>query len=345
MLRTALLALLLALCTLPAQAQVQGSGASFPSKVYERWAQAYEKDSGVRVDYRATGSGEGLKKISARAVHFGGSDTPLSASELEQRRLVQIPMLVGGIVPVVNLPGVAANRLQLSGELLAAIMAGEVLRWNDARIAAQNPGLALPALRIRRVVRADKSGSTEGFTRYLALSSAAFAERVGASQLPHWPGEVLAAEGNDGVSAALKANEGAIGYVSYDRVVREKLIGVSLRNADGQWVAASDQGFRSAIRHSDLAAQGKDTASLLNRPGADSWPITLTSFVLFDARPQRADSAAMTMRFLYWCFLHGDELTRGTGFAPLTVNVQSRLSARFASVRAQDGGALNYQLF
>ncbi|MEJ6003186.1 phosphate ABC transporter substrate-binding protein PstS [Paucibacter soli] len=337
--------LLSTLCTPPALAQVQGSGASFPSKVYERWAQAYEKATGVRVDYRATGSGEGLKKISARAVHFGGSDTPLPAAELDKRALVQIPMLVGGIVPVVNLPGVAANRLQLSGELLAAILAGDITRWNDARIAAHNPGLALPALRIRRVVRADKSGSTEGFTRYLALSSAAFAESVGASQLPKWPGEVLAAEGNDGVGAALRANEGAIGYVSYDRVVRDRLTGVSLRNADGHWVAASDQGFRSAMRHSDLAAQGKDTASLLNRPGADSWPITLTSFVLFDARPPRADSAAMTMRFLYWCFVHGDELTRGSGFAPLTLNVQSRLSARFASVKAQDGGALDYALF
>lgn len=345
MFRVAFFALLTVLNATPVLAQVQGSGASFPSKVYERWARAYEKDSGVRVDYRATGSGEGIKKISARAVHFGGSDTPLPAAELDKRGLVQIPMLVGGIVPVVNLPGVAANRLQLSGELLAAIMAGEITRWNDARVAALNPALALPALRIRRVVRADKSGSTEGFTRYLALSSAAFAASVGASQLPRWPGEVLAAEGNDGVSAALRANEGAIGYVSYDRVVREQLAGVRLRNADGQWVAASDQGFRSAIRHSELAAQGKDTASLLNRPGVDSWPITLTSFVLFDARPQRAESAAMTMRFLYWCFVHGDELTRGTGFAPLTVNVQSRLSARFASVRAQDGGALDYQVF
>jgi phosphate transport system substrate-binding protein len=155
----------------------------------------------------------------------------------------------------------------------------------------------------------------------------------------------LAAEGNDGVSAALKANEGAVGYVSYDRVVRDRLASVQLRNAAGQWVAASDQGFRAAIRHSELASQGNDTASLLNRPGAESWPITLTSFVLFDAKPARADSAAKTMRFLYWCFVHGDELTKGTGFAPLTVSVQSRLSARFAEVRAQDGGALDYQVF
>lgn len=340
-----LLALLLSLVLSPALAQVQGAGASFPSRVYSRWADAYEKSTGVRVDYRATGSGDGVKKISERAVQFGGSDTPLPADELAKRQLVQLPMLVGGIVPVVHLPGLPAARLQLSGELLAALMAGEISHWNDSRIAALNPSLALPALRVKRVVRADKSGTTEGFTRYLALVSADFAKRVGASQKPVWPGEVLAVEGNDGVSAAMKANEGALGYVSHDRVLRDRLVGVQLGNADGQWVSASEPGFRSAIRHSALAGQGDDTASLLNRPGAETWPITMTSFVLIDAKPPRADAATQTLRFLYWCFVHGDELTRGSGFAPLTVNVQSRLSARLASVKAKDGGALDYQRF
>lgn len=328
---------------LPALAQVQGAGATFPSKVYLKWAQAYEKSAGVRVDYKPTGSGDGIKQISARAVQIGGSDSPLPPAELAKRQLVQIPMLVGGMVPVVNLPGVAPNRLRLSGELLADIMGGQVQRWSDARIAALNPGLALPALPIRRVVRAEKSGSTEGFTRYLAMASKSFAASVGASQLPNWPGEVLKAEGNDGVAAAMAGNEGAIGYVSYDRLGKGRISAVLLRNADGQWVAASEQGFRSAIRHSALSDGEDDTVPLLDRPGFDTWPITLTSFALIDAAPPLADKAGPPMRFLYWCFMHGDELTRGTGFAPLPVQVQSRLAARFAAVKSVDGRPVPYQ--
>ncbi|MFZ5543139.1 MAG: phosphate ABC transporter substrate-binding protein PstS [Pseudomonadota bacterium] len=327
---------------LPAHAQVQGAGATFPSKVYERWAHTYEKTSGVRIAYQPTGSGDGLKQISSRAVQFAGSDTPLPAQELARRKLVQVPTLVGGIVPVVHLPGIGDGQLQLTGELLADIMAGRVPSWSDARIAALNPSLKLPSLPIKRVVRADKSGTTEGFTRYLAGASPAFKAAVGAGQLPAWPGEVMRAEGNDGVVQALRKAQGAIAYVSYDRVERDRLAGVKLRNRAGNFVAASEQGFRAAILQSDLSRRGEDTASLMDLPGPVTWPITMTTFVLIDAEPADGDSAGPVMRYLYWCFMHGDDLTRGTGFAPLPVSLQSRLAARFASVKARSGGMIAY---
>ncbi|MDR7271790.1 phosphate transport system substrate-binding protein [Pelomonas saccharophila] len=319
---------------------VQGQGATFPAKVYDTWARAFEKAGGGSVAYKGTGSGDGIKQIGARKVDFGGTDAPLPAAELARQKLVQIPMLVGGVVPVVNLPGSAA--LQLDGEVLAEIFMGRVKLWNDARIAALNPGIALPALAIKRVVRAEKSGTSDGFSRYLAGVSASFKAEVGASQAPAWPGEPLKAEGNDGMVQTLRATPGSIAYVSYDRVLRDKLAAVKLRNAAGKFVQPTEAGFRAAILESDMHRQGDDLATLLDRPGNETWPITLTSFVLVDAEPATANKASPTLKYLYWCFMHGDDLTRGTGFAPLPISVQSRLAARFTQVRPKDGVVPTY---
>ena len=275
--RALLLSLLsLGLCgtALAQSGAVQGAGASFPSKVYQRWAETYAGSAKVGVSYKASGSGDGIKQAIARSVAFGGTDAPLTAEELAKHRLVQIPTAVGGVVPVVNLPGVANNRLLLDGPLLADLFAGKLTRWNDPRIAALNPGIALPATAVQRVVRSDKSGTTDGFSRYLATVSAAFKSEVGAGQLPKWPGETLAGDGNDGVVKALKATPGAIAYVSFDRVQRDQLAAARLKNAAGKAVAASEAGFRAAIRESDLHKKGDDLATVLNQPGDDSWPIT-----------------------------------------------------------------------
>jgi phosphate transport system substrate-binding protein len=334
----AVLLIAIAFALSPVAAQpVQGAGASFPSKVYQRWAETYAAQTKVKVDYKATGSGDGVKQAKERKVAFGGTDSPLKPEELEQNRLVQIPTAVGGIVPVVNLPGMANNRLLLDGPLLADLFAGKVARWNDPRIAALNPGVALPALAVQAVVRSDKSGTTEGFSRYLALLSPSFKAEVGASQLPKWPGTPLSGDGNDGVVKALKAAPGAIAYVSFDRVQRDQLAGVRLKNAAGKAVAASEAGFRAAIRESDLHKKGDDLASILNQAGDDSWPITLTTFVLIDAAPAKAAAVDPALRFFYWAFLNGDKLLAGTGFAPLPTPVQARLATRFALVRPQEG--------
>lgn len=323
---------------------VQGQGATFPSKVYDTWGRAFQKAGGAAVAYKGTGSGDGIKQIIARTVDFGGTDAPLPAAELAKQKLVQIPMLVGGVVPVVQLPGVSGP-VQLEGELLAEIFLGRIKVWNDVRITALNPNLTLPALPIKRVVRAEKSGTSDGFSRYLAGASSRFKAEVGASQLPAWPGEPLKAEGNDGMVQTLRATPGAIAYVSYDRVLRDKLTAVKLRNVAGRFVLPSEAGFKAAILESDMYRQGDDLATLLDRPGNDAWPITLTSFVLVDAEPATAAKAVGALKFLYWSFMHGDDLTRGTGFAPLPVSVQTRLAARFTQVRPKDGQLPAYQSF
>lgn len=169
---------------------MHGAGATFPSKVYDRWAQSFAKEAGQQVVYKGTGSGDGIKQITERAVDFGGTDSPLSSEELAKRRLVQMPMLIGGIVPVLNVPGIGPNRMLLSAEVLADIMAGRVAKWNDVRITALNPGLSLPSRAIVRIVRSDKSGTTEGYTRYLSEVSPGFKKDVGIGQQPNWPGEV-----------------------------------------------------------------------------------------------------------------------------------------------------------
>jgi phosphate transport system substrate-binding protein len=326
-------------------AKVDGAGATFPSNVYAKWGGQYANESGVAISYKPTGSGDGVKQITEHAVQFGGSDSPLSAEELDKRHLMQLPMVIGGIVPVVNLPGIADAALQLEGPVLADILTGRIERWDDPRIVELNKGVRLPNLPIRRIVRAEKSGTTEGFTKYLSMVSPAFAQEVGSSQLPHWPGTVLRAEGNDGMAKAIKTNPGAIAYVSYDRVTHDGLASVRLRNLHGVYVKASEVGFRSAIVQSELGRTGNDLATLMNRPGPDSWPITSATFVLVDATPQHAEAASPVLTFLYWCFLHGDELTKGTGFAPLPTSVQSRLAVRFASVKAQDGKQIPYVKF
>jgi phosphate transport system substrate-binding protein len=320
---------------------IQGAGATFPSKVYEAWGRAFEKAHGSAVAYKPTGSGDGVSRATARSVDFGGTDAPMPPADLAKAKLVQVPMLVGGVVPVVNLPPAVAG-LQLDGEVLAELFLGRIKTWNDPRIAALNPGLTLPALAVQRVVRAEKSGTSEGFSRYLAQVSSRFRAEVGSNPLPAWPGEVLKAEGNDGMVQSLRGAAGAIAYVSYDRVLRDKLVAVKLRNAAGRFVAPSEVGFRAAVTESDMNRKGDDLASLLDRPGAESWPITLTSFVLVDAQPASANKASPALRYLYWCLLHGDELTRGSGFAPLPVAVQSRLAARFALIRPRDGQLPNY---
>lgn len=328
-----------------AESQVQGAGASFPSKVYGRWMKQYAEGQSVSLSYKATGSGDGVKQAIARTAQLAGTDAPLSEADLAKHKLVQLPMLVGGVVPVVNLPGVENKRLRLTGEVLALVQQGEITRWDDARIAELNRGLTLPAKRIIRVVRADKSGTTEGYTRYLSEVSATFKTAVGVNGLPKWPGEVERAEGNDGVASLVKSTSGSIGYVSHDRIETDGLASVTLRNRDGQWVSSSEAGFRSAILNSDLHRSGVDTASLMNRAGSESWPITLTSFLLIDATPANAAAAESTMKFLYWCFMRGDALTRGTGFAPLPTSVQARLTSRLTAVKPRDGSVPVYQSF
>jgi phosphate transport system substrate-binding protein len=339
----------LALCTLfacqvsfAAAADVRGAGATFPSDVYNRWAVAYAKERGGKVEYLPTGSGDGLKRIMSREVDFGASDSPLSSADLYKHKLVQFPTAVGGVVPVVNVKGIGSRQLRLSGEVLADIMGGAIVQWNDRRIAALNSDLTLPAIPIVRVVRAESSGTTEAFSAYLSAVSPAWKTSVGQGPTVKWPNSPVAVQGNDAVVKALRDTAGAIGYVSYDRVMQYRLSDVRLQNRAGHFVAASEESFKAAVLESDLSAQGDETATLLDRPGPLSWPITIVTYVLVDAQPKTAERARPALQFLYWSYLNGDKLIRLSGFAPLPMVVQSRLMQRFQMIRPQDGQPLNF---
>lgn len=321
-------------------AQIRGAGATFPSNVYQAWGQGYEAATGKSVVYSPTGSGDGHKKIIAREVDFGGSDVAMSEADLTKHRLLQLPTLVGGMVPVVNIKGVSANALRLDGAVLADIFLGKVVQWNDKSIAALNPRLALPKLPIVRVVRSDKSGSTEAFTHYLSLQSESFKQVLGRSSLPVWPVDGSAIErgdGNDGVVKLLKQIPGAISYVSYDRVVEQKLSAVVLRNGTKSgFVEASERGFRAAVLASGMYKTGDEASSLMNLPSPDAWPITMTTFVLVDAQPQTAAAVQDAVQFLYWTQLSGDRLLKNSGFTPFPSAVQARFAARLAAIRPKD---------
>ena len=326
-------------------AQIRGAGATFPSNVYQAWGQGYEAATGKSVVYSPTGSGDGQKKIIAREVDFGGSDIAMLEPDLAKHRLLQLPTLVGGMVPVVNIKGVGTNALKLNGELLADIFLGKVLYWNDKAITALNPGLALPKIPIVRVVRSDKSGSSEGFSRYLSLRSAAFNDAVGVSALPNWPAQGSALEkgdGNDGVVKLLQQTQGAITYASFDRVVKQRLSSVSLRNGtDTAYVKASEASLRAAVLASGMYKTGNEATSLMNLPSPDAWPITLTTFILVDAEPKTAVSAQGVVQFLYWTQLSGDRFLKDSGFAPFPSAIQARFAARLSSIRPKDGGSVS----
>ena len=318
---------------------VSGTGASFPAEVYAQWARQYSQDTGVAFSYAPTGSSAGVTQIIARAVDFGATDVPLSADELDKQQLFQFPTLVGGVVPVVNLPGLASGALRLSPEVLAGIFTGQVQRWNDKAISALNPSLALPNMRIVRMVRADGSGTTEIFVRYLQQTAAAAAAPIEAKgSHAKWPGDnVSALEGSAKLAQAVKATPGAIGYVSSDYVLREKLSAVSLRNKQGEWVHPNTEAFGAASRAGGLFKTSLEAAPLLDLDGPGVWPIVTATYILVPRSPASMERAGRTLNFFYRSFLLGDKAVAGSGFAPLPLLTQARIVSLLANFRAKDG--------
>lgn len=324
-----------------AETPIRGTGATFPSRVYQAWAKAYLQSKGQAVEYIGTGSGKGLQQITERAVDFGASDVPLSDDELKRRGLIQIPTVVGAVVPVVSLPGIGSGELVLDGPTLYALMSGEISRWNDARLRSLNARLRLPDLPVQVLVRAEKSGTTYAFTRHLELSAPEMKGRMQAGELPLWPGQPTAVDGNDGMVKALRSTPGAIGYVSFDRVIQDQLSSVALLKPEGTVVTASEDSLRAAVRASEAFRQGNERASLLGLPGG-AWPITVATFWLVDAQPRDAAAAQRVLRFIYWVFLRGDRMVADTGFIPLPTVMQARLASRLEAVRSADGARVPY---
>ncbi|WP_426956738.1 phosphate ABC transporter substrate-binding protein PstS [Muricoccus radiodurans] len=310
--------------------QITGAGASFPNPVYQRWGEG-ARAANIQLNYQSVGSGAGVNQIRNRTVDFGATDAPLSAQQLQEGNLLQFPTVMGAVVPIVNIPGVADNALRLTGEILAEIYLGKITRWNDAKIVELNRGVTLPNLVIAPVYRADASGTSFVFTSYLAAVSNDWKNGPGASTSVRWPAGT-GARGNEGVAGTVRNTRGAIGYVENAYATQNRLATVQLRNKSGQFVQPTMESFTAAAASADWSAPGF-AASLIDQQGATSWPIVSPTFILLPTNPTDAAKAANVMRFFDWAFTNGGDAARQLEYIPLPEAVQTAVRAAWGQIR------------
>lgn len=314
----------LACLAAPAQADsVVGAGASFPAPLYAAWAHAWKAASGEEVNFQPIGSGGGIRQMRERTVDFGATDRPLDRHALEAAGLVQFPTVIGGVVPVFNLPGVA--HLRLTGAVTGEIFLGHIRRWNDLAIARLNPGLTLPGLPITVVHRADGSGTSFLFTTWLARSGAGWARGPGAGDAVNWP-TGLGARGNDGVAVFVQRTLGAIGYLEYSFARKVAIAQAQVQNRAGQWVTASPQAFAQAATSVPWATGSGAQLLMVDQPGAGSWPISGASFILMQRHGPRPRRDAAVLRFFGWALRHGDATAQRLDYAPLPAALKARIT-------------------
>jgi phosphate transport system substrate-binding protein len=308
---------LLAATILPAAAvEISGAGATFPYPIYAKWADTYKKDTGVGLNYQSIGSGGGIKQIEAKTVTFGATDAPLKGPELEKFGLVQFPMVMGGIVPVVNIEGVTPGELVLDGPTLAGIFLGAVTSWDDPAIKKLNPNAKLPSQAIAVVHRSDGSGTTFNFTHYLAQASADWKSKVGSATSVEWP-VGIGAKGNEGVSNNVSQTKGSIGYVEYAFALQNKLIYTKMVNADGKTVSPTGETFQAAAANADWSSVAGFGVILANQPGAQSWPMTAATFILIQKQPDDAVAAGEALKFFAWAYAKGDKMAQSLDYVPM----------------------------
>ncbi len=317
-------------------AEISGAGATFPAPIYARWAADYQRASGDRVNYQAVGSGAGIRQIQARTVTFGASDNPMRSDELARNGLMQFPMVIGGVVPVVNLPGIQPGQLRLNGPILADIYRGIITRWNAPVIASYNPGVQLPNLPITVVHRSDGSGTSFLFTSYLTMKAPGWARAVGAGNSVSWP-TGMGGRGNDGVAAFVRQTPGSIGYVEYAYALQNRMTYTQLQNRAGQWVRPDDSAFAAAASGARWnPAQGFGTL-LLDQPAPAAWPITGATFILMYRRQQDAAAGAAALRFFSWALQNGDGAATQLNYVPLPAALKAQIRSYWNGIVGPDG--------
>ena len=336
-------AVALSASVLPATAaEISGAGATFPYPIYAKWAEAYQKTSGVQLNYQAIGSGAGIKQIKARTVTFGASDMPLKAEELKTDKLVQWPMVMGGIVPVVNLEGMQPGQLVLDGPTLAKIFMGEIKTWNDPAIVKLNPGVKLPSAGIAVVHRSDGSGTTFNFTDYLSKVSTDWKSKVGEATAVKWP-VGLGAKGNEGVAANVKQTANSIGYVEYAYAMQNKLTYGDMINHEGKKVAPTFDAFAAAAANADWKNAAGFYLLLTDQPGAQSWPITASTFIIMPAEVKDTAASTTALKFFDWAYQNGDEAAKQLDYIPMPKNVVDLVKKEWASdIKGADGKPLQF---
>lgn len=322
-----------------AAATIHGAGATFPAPVYNAWATAYQKANAVQIAYDPVGSGAGIDRIRRRQVDFGASDAPLGPSELAESHLMQFPVVVGGVVPVINIKGIKPGHLKLTGTVLADIYLGHIKKWNDPAIAALNPQQPLPNTNITVVYRSDSSGTSLLWTDFLSRSSADWKSSVGVSLTPRWPTGVGGA-GNDGVASYVQRTRFAIGYVEYVYARKHQLSDVALRNHNGLFVQASGSTFRAAAEAAEWHAAGGFQQLPADLPGNDSWPVTGASFILIGTAPIEGGNTTEVLRFFTWALHQGDSIARDLDYVPVPRRVIDALPALWGTLREVSGKRL-----
>jgi phosphate transport system substrate-binding protein len=314
---------------------ISGAGATFPYPVYAKWAEAYKQQTGIGLNYQSIGSGGGIKQIEASTVTFGASDKPLEAADLKQNGLVQWPQIIGGVVPVVNIPGIKPGDLVLDGPTLAGIYMGEISRWNDPAIKKLNPSLSLPKVDIAPVYRSDGSGTNFLFTNYLSQVSASFAKTIGANASVQWP-VGIGAKGNEGVANQTAQTGGAIGYVEYAYVKQTNMTFARLINREGKLVVPEAKSFQAAAASADWAKTEGYYLILTNQPGAGSWPITGASFILVHADSKDPNVGA-ALKFFDWAYKNGQSLAESLDYVPIPANVVKLVEKTWTDSLKVDG--------
>ena len=308
---------------------ITGAGASFPAPVYAKWADAYNKATGVRVNYQSVGSGAGLRQIRGKTIDFGASDAPLKDEELAADGLIQFPMVIGGVVPVVNIKGVEPGKMKLSGQVLGDIYLGKITTWNDPAIVSLNAGVSLPDAKIAVVRRADGSGTSFLFTNYLSKANADWKAKVGEGTAVNWP-TGAGGKGNEGVSAFVQRLPNSIGYVEYAYAKQNKMSFVMLRNQAGNFVAPSDDNFKAAAANADWSKTFYQV--LTDQAGKDAWPITGATFIMMHVKQDKPAQAAAAVKFFEWAYASGDQMADDLDYVPMPDSVKKVVRAQWRRI-------------
>nr|WP_245434505.1 phosphate ABC transporter substrate-binding protein PstS [Pseudolabrys taiwanensis] len=311
-------------------ADISGAGATFPYPVYAKWADAYKKETGNGLNYQSIGSGGGIKQIKAKTVTFGASDAPLPGKELDEAGLSQFPMVMGGIVPVVNLDGVKPGDLVLDGPTLAKIFLGDIKSWDDAAIAKLNPNAKLPKQAIALVHRSDGSGTTFNFTYYLSDVSPDWKSKVGTNTAVQWPAGI-GAKGNEGVANNVGNTKGSIGYVEYAYALQNKLTFTKMVNKGGKTVSPTSEAFQAAAANADWKSQPGYGVILANQPGDKSWPMTAATWILVYKKPADAAATTEALKFFAWAYKNGGKMAEELDYVPMPANVVKDIEATWKS--------------
>ncbi|HYI89416.1 MAG TPA: phosphate ABC transporter substrate-binding protein PstS [Beijerinckiaceae bacterium] len=339
----AIIALAAAACAMPASAvDITGAGASFPFPIYWKWAEAYKKETGAGLNYQSIGSGGGIRQIQAKTVAFGATDAPLKGEDLDKHGLVQFPTVLGGVVPVINVPGLQSGDLKLTGEVLADIYRGEIKKWNDPKIVGLNKDAKLPDATITPVYRSDSSGTTSIFTTYLSELSSSWKGSLGVGTTVNWPvGQ--GGKGNEGVAATVKQVANSIGYVEFAYAKQNNIPYAQLQNKDGQFVRPDAKAFAAAAEGADWNAAPGFGISLTNQAGAQSWPITGATFILVHKTPEKPEQVAEALKFFDWAYRQGDEMASDLDYVPLPDKVAEQVRQTWTKEIKDKSGRPLYQ--